>query len=138
MLARWYGTLFEQATFVMMPSKTTLVLGASPKAERYSNQAVRELREHDHPVIALGRREGRIADVPIVTSIPPDAGVDTVTVYMNERNQEAWTDAMLALSPKRIIFNPGAENPDLAERAKERGIEVLEACTLVMLATGQY
>ncbi len=121
-----------------MSSKTTLVLGASPKPDRYSNLCVRRLVDHGHPVIAVGRRPGMIDRVPITTDVPEGAAVHTVTMYLNEHNQRAWEDRVLALGPRRIIFNPGAENPTFARRAEARGVEVVEACTLVMLSTGEY
>ncbi len=118
--------------------KTTLVVGASENPERYSNRAVRKLHAHGHPVIAVGRRVGMIGDEPILTTIPEHTAIDTVTMYLNAHNQEAWEKLVLDLSPARIIFNPGAENPELAMKAEARGIEVVEACTLVMLGTEQY
>lgn len=121
-----------------MSSKTTLVLGASPKPDRYSNLCVRRLLHHGHPVIAVGRRPGMIDRVPITTDVPEGAEVHTVTLYLNESNQRAWEDRVLALGARRIIFNPGAENPTFARRAQARGIEVIEACTLVMLSTGEF
>jgi predicted CoA-binding protein len=121
-----------------MPAKATLVLGASPKPDRYSNLAVRRLVAHGHPVLAVGLRENMIDEVKIQTSIPEDTSIDTVTLYMNENNQRMWEQRILGLAPKRIIFNPGAENPSLEKAARDRGIETLEACTLVMLSTGQY
>jgi uncharacterized protein len=121
-----------------MPGLTTLVLGASPKPDRYSNLAVRRLVHHGHPVVAVGLRENMIGEVPIQKDVPPDASVHTVTLYMNENNQRQWEQRILALKPKRIIFNPGAENPSLEKAAHAQGIETLEACTLVMLSTGQY
>lgn len=116
----------------------TLVLGASVKPERYSNMAIRRLREHGHPVLAVGLREGQVLDVPIVKDIPPEARIDTVTLYLNAANQAAWMDRILHARPRRIIFNPGAENPALASKAQEAGIDTLEACTLVLLGTGQF
>jgi predicted CoA-binding protein len=121
-----------------MKTGTTLVLGASEKPDRYANMAVRALRRHGHPVVAVGLREGRIEDVPIVKDIPAGVEVDTVTLYMNADNQRSWLDRILALRPARIIFNPGAENPELVRRAQAQGASTLEACTLVMLSTGQY
>ena len=122
----------------MATEKKTLVLGASLKEERYSNKAVRELRKHGHPVVAVGMREGEVLDVPVVKAIPSGTTVDTVTMYLNAHNQEAWEERILALGPKRIIFNPGAENPDFAQRAEAAGIGTEEACTLVLLHTGQF
>lgn len=121
-----------------MEGKTTLVLGASPKEDRYSNKAVRRLSEHGHPVVAVGLRPGMIGDHPIMTEVPEGAGIHTVTMYLNAANQERWIPIVRALHPRRIIFNPGAENDRLARMAEQQGIEVVEACTLVMLATGQY
>lgn len=121
-----------------MSKGATLVLGASAKPDRYSNLAVRRLREKGVEVVAVGRRTGTIGDVAIQERVPSGIAIDTVTMYMNERNQAEWEGAILGLSPRRIIFNPGAENPRLASAATARGIAVLEACTLVMLSTGQY
>lgn len=131
---RWKGLKFT----AMGATKNTLVLGASLKPERYSNLAVRNLREKGHPVLAVGLREGEVEDVPILKAIPEGSQVDTVTMYLNAGNQHAWEQRLLALKPKRIIFNPGAENPAFASKAETQGIETIEACTLVMLSTGQY
>lgn len=119
-------------------AKKTLVLGASDNPSRYSYMAVRKLRAYDHPVVAVGRKGGSVSGVDIQTASPEEEGVDTVTLYLNPKNQEPYYEYILSLRPKRIIFNPGTENPELQRRAKEAGIEPLEACTLVMLSTGQY
>lgn len=121
-----------------MAGKTTLVLGASPKADRFSNMAVRRLLAAGHPVIAVGRRADQIGDEPIRTAIPAGEAIHTVTLYLNPINQEPWVEPILALRPQRIIFNPGTENPGLEQRAADLGIEVVEGCTLVMLSSGQY
>lgn len=119
-------------------SKTTLVLGASDNPSRYSHMAVQRLRAHGHPVKAVGRKHSIVMDVPIETENIPFKGIDTVTLYLNPQHQQQYYDYILSLQPKRIIFNPGAENPELEQLATEKGIETLEACTLVMLSTGQY
>jgi len=116
----------------------TLVMGASLKVDRYSNRAIHALRQHGHPVVAVGLREGRVDDVLLVKAIPQGTQVDTVTMYLNAENQSAWEDELIGLRPRRIIFNPGAENPAVAKKAEVAGIETLEACTLVMLSTGQF
>jgi predicted CoA-binding protein len=121
-----------------MEVKTTLVLGASPKEDRYSNKAVRRLLAAGHPVIAVGHRVGSIGDQPIRTDIPEATPIHTVTLYLNPHNQEVWTDRILQLKPQRIIFNPGTENAELEGRASDLGIDVVEGCTLVMLGTGQF
>ncbi|HMQ75905.1 MAG TPA: CoA-binding protein [Flavobacteriales bacterium] len=121
-----------------MAGLTTLVLGASARPDRYSNIAVRRLLSHGHPVVAVGARAGHIGDEPVRTDIPDGLRCHTVTLYLNAHNQQVWYDRLLALAPQRIIFNPGAENRRLADEARRRGIEVVEGCTLVMLAAGTY
>jgi uncharacterized protein len=119
-------------------NKKTVVLGASANPSRYSYLAVHRLTAHRHPVIAVGRREGKIGDVNIETGQPPHDDVDTITLYMNPTNQKPYYDYILSLKPKRIIFNPGTENYELETMAEKQGIRTMEACTLVMLSTGQY
>lgn len=118
--------------------KKTVVFGASLNPERYSNRAVRKLQAYGHPVTAIGRREGSIEGIPILTNKPDLQDVDTVTLYLNPKNQEPYYEYILSLHPKRIIFNPGAENDVLASMAARAGIETIEACTLVLLSTKQY
>jgi predicted CoA-binding protein len=119
-------------------SKKTVVIGASENPERYSNRAVRKLKDYGHEVVAVGLRAGKIDGVNIHADKPAEDNVDTVTMYVGEKNQPALYDYILSLKPKRIIFNPGAENPELEKKAEEKGIEVVEACTLVMLSIGNY
>lgn len=119
-------------------SKKTLVLGASENPQRYSNMAVKKLNAYHHPVVAIGRREGDISGIPIIKGQPELPDVDTVTLYLNEENQQPYYNYILSLKPKRIIFNPGAENDELEKLANEQGIETVEGCTLVMLSVGQF
>lgn len=116
----------------------TLVFGASLKEERYSNMAIRKLRKYDHPVVAIGGREGKVQDVEILKGHPELADIDTITMYMGADRQRDHYEYLLGLKPNRIIFNPGAENEELVKLANEKGIETLNACTLVMLSTDQY
>ena len=118
--------------------KKTLVLGASTNPGRYSNLCVNKLLAYQHTVIAVGRKEGRIANVEIQTGQPIQEDIDTITLYLNPANQIPYYDYILGLKPARIIFNPGTENDELFEKAKQQGIKPIEACTLVMLSTGQY
>ena len=119
-------------------NKKTVLLGASENPARYSFLAINSLRKHQHPVIAVGRRMGKVLDVDITTEKKPQDTVDTVTLYLNPTNQKEYYEYILSLRPKRIIFNPGTENPELSELAKSNGIQPMEACTLVLLSTGQY
>jgi hypothetical protein len=119
-------------------SKQTLVIGASDNPQRYSFLAVTRLREHNHPVFAIGRKNTKVADINIETSKKNFPDVDTITLYLNPKNQREYYDYILSLHPKRIIFNPGAENEELFNLAKVNGIEPLEACTLVLLSTNQF
>lgn len=116
----------------------TLVLGASENPSRYSNQAILKLLIYNKEVLAIGRRPGKVGNVPIETQPIKSDDVDTVTLYLNPGHQEPYYDYILSLKPRRIIFNPGAENDELEHLAAKNGIDVLEACTLVMLGTGQY
>lgn len=119
-------------------SKTTLVLGASANPARYSNLAINKLRRYNHPVVAIGKRNGVVGDTTVETAERKIDNLDTITLYLNPGNQKQYYEYILDLHPKRIIFNPGTENDELAKMAKEKGIEPVEACTLVMLSTGQY
>jgi len=116
----------------------TLVIGASENPARYSNMAIKRLRQHNQPVVAIGLKDGKVDDVPIQKEHPQMEDIDTVTLYLNPANQKPYYDYIISLKPRRIIFNPGTENEELERIAVKEGIDVLEACTLVMLGTGQY
>lgn len=118
--------------------KKTLVLGASENPERYSFLAVNKLIGRGHPVIAIGKKTGNIAGIEIQTTPPDLKDIDTVTLYLNANNQRLYYDYILALNPKRIIFNPGAENQELVTLAEARHITCVNACTLVLLSTDQF
>ena len=121
-----------------MSNKKTLVLGASSNPARYSFLAIQQLRSKGHDVVGIGLKKGKVSDVEIDTEKIPINNLDTVTLYLNANNQKAYYEYILSQNPQRIIFNPGAENDELASLAKERGIIHQEACTLVLLSTGQY
>ena len=123
----------------MIPApKKTLVLGASSNPKRYSYLAINKLREHHHPVIAIGRKLAIVADVTIQTEKTPVADLDTITLYLNKDNQKNYYDYITTQHPQRVIFNPGAENEEFKKILNDRGIHTIEACTLVLLGTGQY
>ncbi len=122
----------------MNKQKKTLVLGASDNPVRYSYLAINRLRSYGHPVVAIGKKHTWVNDVEIIKEKNKFEEVDTVTLYLNPLHQKEYYDYIVSLKPKRIIFNPGAENEELSKFAKENGIQPLEACTLVMLSTGQY
>ena len=123
---------------IIMSNKKTLVLGASSNPSRYSYLAINNLREKGNDVVAIGKRTGKVNDVEIITEQNPIEDLDTVTLYLNANNQKQYYNYILSQKPKRIIFNPGAENKELADLAEEKGIIPQEACTLVLLSTGQY
>ena len=116
----------------------TVVLGASPNPGRYSHIATKRLLEHDEEVWPVGMREGVIGSEAIITDRPLLKNIDTITLYVGPKNQESWKDYIFALQPKRVIFNPGTENPVLEHELEERGIESEIACTLVLLSMGTY
>lgn len=116
------------------------VLGASPKTERYSNKAIRMLREYGHTVLPINPAQQEIEGLRVIASVDalPHGTVDTVTMYVSPQHSTPLLPGLLRLKPKRVIFNPGAENPMLEHELEKAGIKVEEACTLVMLRTGQY
>ncbi len=118
--------------------KKTLVLGASENPNRYSNMAILRLLTFGHPVVAIGNRKGKVEDVEIITEHPDMDDIDTVTLYLNPTNQKSYYDYILSLQPRRVIFNPGTENDELEKKLIQKGVITQEACTLVMLGTGQY
>jgi uncharacterized protein len=122
----------------MNAKKKTLVLGASDNPSRYSYLAVNRLRQDGHPVVAIGKKHSLVADVAVETQKSPFENIDTITLYLNPARQKEYYDYIVSLHPQRIIFNPGAENEELASLAKQNGIQPIEACTLVLLSTGQY
>ncbi len=122
----------------MNQKKKTLVLGASDNPSRYSFLAVSRLKNHGHPVVAIGKKNTMIGDVPVEKEKKEWNDIDTVTLYLNPMHQKQYYDYILSLKPRRIVFNPGAENDELSNLANKNGITSIEACTLVMLSTGQY
>lgn len=122
----------------MSKKKKTVVLGASSNPSRFSYLAIQRLRAYDHPVVAIGRRTGQVADVNITKEHSAESDVDTITLYLNPKNQTEYYDYILDLHPRRIIFNPGTENNELIEKARKNNIQPVMGCTLVMLSTGQY
>lgn len=119
--------------------KITLIVGASPKPERYSYKAVISLKGRGFPVIAIGLREAMIEDIPIIKGKPSDTGpVHTVGLYIGPSNQPGYYEYLISLKPVRIIFNPGTWNPEFAKLARKEGIEVVDDCMLAMLNCGHY
>jgi hypothetical protein len=116
----------------------TVVLGASPNPERFSYKAVKRLASNGYPVVAIGKRKGNIENIPIITGQPAVSDVYTVTMYLSPLHQGEIFDYVLSLRPKRVIFNPGTESPELEEWLESYNIEIVHDCTLVMLATGTY
>ena len=121
-----------------MENKKTLVLGATTNPERYSYLAIQKLRDKGHDVVAIGKHTGKVKDVEIVSEEKPIENLDTVTLYLNANNQKSYYNYIFSQNPKRIIFNPGAENEELESLAKEKNILTQQACTLVLLSTNQY
>lgn len=121
-----------------MIKKKTLVLGASVNPSRYSYLALKRLQAYGHPVTGIGKRNSVVDAVTIESEKKDWKDIDTVTLYLNPDHQKEYYDYIVSLQPKRIIFNPGAENDELKRIAEQHGIKTIEACTLVLLSTGQY
>lgn len=120
--------------------KKTVIIGATNNPARYAFLAAEMLEQYKHEFVPVGIRKGEVLGKPILTinEKPKIMDVDTVTLYIGPQHQQQWYDYILSLKPKRIIFNPGTENPEFEQLAEESGVEALEACTLVMLRTGQF
>lgn len=118
--------------------KKTLILGASTNTARYSYLVANKLVRKGYPIVNVGRKQGEVAGVPIESADKIHTDIDTITLYVGPKNQAPYYDYILKTKPKRVIFNPGAENEELSEMLRKVGIEPVEACTLVMLNTGQY
>ena len=115
------------------------VIGASDKSDRYSYQAVMLLKEKGHEVYPVHQRIKMIEGIPVFASINDiSEPIDTVSLYVSTDISNLVSKDILAKKPRRIIFNPGAENPQLFQDAQTIGIKALNACTLVMLRTNQF
>ncbi len=116
----------------------TLIVGASTHPGRYAYLAANRLLSYGHEIVLLGKENGAVAGYPILHGKPELEAIDTITLYINPTRQPELYDYMLSLKPRRIIFNPGTENSEFEKMAEEQGVIALQACTLVMLGTGQY
>ncbi len=132
------ASLHRLTQFNSSPLKKTLVFGASTKPHRYSYIAIRRLVDAGVETVAFGLREGTVKGVRIQTHLEGLGEVHTVTLYMRAERQKAYYKDILRLAPERVIFNPGAENPEFFEILEAEGIQAENACTLVMLSIGQY
>lgn len=119
-------------------NKKTLVFGTSLNPSKYSNFVVQKLVSQHIGTEAFGIKEGEISGVHVHAKLMPFEDLHTVTLYMNPKNQRAYYDYIISLKPKRVIFNPGTENPEFYKILKENNIEFEVACTLVLLSTNQY
>lgn len=118
--------------------KPTVVFGASTKPERYSYKAIHSLLQHGHQVYAQSIAAGELQGITFDTAPVAYANIHTVSLYVGPQNQPQYYDYIESLNPRRVIFNPGTENPEFEQRLQAKGIEATEACTLVLLATGQF
>lgn len=116
----------------------TLIIGASLNPERYSYKAAEKLLDNGHPIYMIGNKAGTLFDHEITKQQTPFIDVDTVTMYVSAKNQSAYQEYIISLKPRRVIFNPGTENPTFAEQLESHGIKTEESCTLVLLATNIY
>lgn len=118
--------------------KPTLIIGATPNPSRYAYLAAQKLRNYGHPILLIGRRKGFALGEEINTDKTDWKDVDTVTLYINPSHQPEYYDYIVSLNPKRVIFNPGTENPEFKDILIDKNIIPIEGCTLVMLSTGQF
>ncbi|MBU0941552.1 MAG: CoA-binding protein [Bacteroidetes bacterium] len=121
-----------------MRNKKTLVLGASTKPDRYAFKAINMLVEKGHSVLAIGQNSGEVAGIKIQTKAIPLKNIDTITLYLNPARQRDYYNYIIEAKPKRVIFNPGTENPEFYQLLELNDIKSEIACTLVLLSTNQY
>ncbi len=121
-------------------NKKTVIIGATTNPSRYAYLASEMLTQYGHPIVPVSIKKGEVLGNEILDlrSKPEIKDVDTVTLYIGPRHQPEWYDYILSLKPKRVIFNPGTENNEFIDKINKSGAEALEACTLVMLRSGQY
>jgi predicted CoA-binding protein len=121
-------------------NKKTVIVGATMNPSRYAFMAAEKLVENHHEIVPIGVKSGEVFGEPILNigSRPLIGDVDTITLYIGPQHQQEHYEYLLSLKPKRVIFNPGTENTEFEKEVEESGAEALEACTLVMLSTGQY
>jgi uncharacterized protein len=124
----------------MNNNKKTVLLGATPNPARYAFLAAKMMKEREVPFVPVGIKTGEVSGETILDlkEKPAISDVDTITLYLGPQSQKEWYDYILSLKPKRIIFNPGSENPELMEIAQSKNIEVMPACSLVLLSSGQF
>ncbi len=120
--------------------KKTVIVGATTNSGRYAYLAAESLTSYKHEIVPIGIRKGDVFNKPILSirEKPAIQAVDTITLYIGPQHQPEWYEYLIGLRPKRIIFNPGTENTEFKKKAEAAGIQTFEACTLVMLRTGQY
>nr|WP_315174832.1 CoA-binding protein [uncultured Flavobacterium sp.] len=122
----------------MTKNKKTVVLGATSRPEKYAYKAIMMLVDKGHSVIAIGQNAGEVAGVKIQTKAIPLKNIDTITLYLNPARQRDYYNYIVEAKPKRVVFNPGTENPELYQLLELNGIKAEVACTLVLLTTNQY
>ncbi len=135
----FFLTTFALYIYIKMAkNKKTVVLGATSKPEKYAYKAIMMLVDKGHAVIAIGQNAGEVAGVKIQTKAIPLKNIDTITLYLNPARQRDYYNYIVEAKPKRVIFNPGTENPELYQLLALNGIQKEVACTLVLLTTNQY
>lgn len=120
------------------PNALHIVLGASTNPNRYSYIATGLLAQHQYNVYPFGIKSGTIHDITIQSELPINQDIDTITLYLNPQRQKEYISRIIELHPRRVIFNPGTVDQNSIDILSNEGIECVEACTLVMLRTGQY
>jgi hypothetical protein len=115
-----------------------MVLGATPNKKRFAHTCVKSLLRYGYEVVPVGIKEGEIGGEEIITEKKPVKNLHTVTIYLQPANQVEYYDYIIQQDPRRIIFNPGAENQELKSLAERKGIETIDACTLIMLNSGTF
>jgi len=122
-----------------MQNKTVVVLGASNNPERYSYKALKMLTEYGYRTIPVHPQLKEIDGVEVKNSLADIAeDVYTLSLYVGPEKIVPLIPEIIKLKPQRVILNPGTESGELKEALAKASIPYAEACTLILLKTGQF
>jgi len=122
----------------MTKNKKTLIIGATTKPEKAAFKAIEMLVAKGHSVLALGQNSGEVAGIKINTKAIPVKNIDTISLYINPSRQRDYYNYIVETKPKRVLFNPGTENPEFYQLLELNNIKFEAACTLVLLTLNKY
>jgi uncharacterized protein len=123
----------------MNKKERVILIGASSNPERYAYMALQLLADLGHHVFPVNPKETEILGHKVYGELSEIRGaIDTVSMYIGPEKSMRLKAPLCDMKPRRVIFNPGAENPALADILRAEGVFCIDACTLVLLKTDQF